>query len=197
MQNYEEEEDDDDKRPDYFEDDDYEEPVKVKKPVYKPEDPRYWTESSDRWDHIRMARPPKKIWIWAGASFITLILILSAWIRYFKPYVVGATQSGYVEQIERRGDLFHTYEGVLLPYRDLMDSSKVYQRDFVFSVENTGVAATIKRLMLAGKPVRVEYKRYHAALPWKGSSPIVVVKADSVDPSLLLPIDNDSTSLSI
>lgn len=189
MRDYDE--DDDDKRPDYFDGDDIEEPVKQKKPVYKPDDPRYWMESSGRWDHLRAVRPPSKVWIWLFVAIVVIATMFIVWVRYLNPYVEGATQSGYVESIERRGDVFASFEGVLLPYRDLMDTTKVYQRDFLFSVENPGVAARIKELMLKGKPVRLEYKRYHAALPWRGSSPVIVTGVDSVDPSRLLPPDRN------
>lgn len=181
--------DDDDKRPDYFENDDVEEPAKPKKPKYTPEDPRYWTEGSGRWDHLRPARPPKRAWIWIGCLIAGLVLLIVLWSVYLSPCVTGATESGYVERIERHGNIFATYEGVILPYRDLMDTAKVYQRDFVFTAENPGVAAKIKRLMVAGKPVRVEYVKYRAALPWRGESAVIVTGVDSVDPVRLLPPD--------
>lgn len=183
-------EDDDDKRPDYFEDDaDTEEPVKTKKIKYSPEDPRYWTESSGRWDHITPSRPPRKAFVWAGIGVAALLFIALISTLYLSPCITGASQSGYVASIQCKRGMVTSFEGVLLPYRDLMDTTKIYQRDFIFSVQDAKVAAELKRMMIAGKPVRVEYIQYRVRLPWKGESTVIVTSADSVDPSRLLPPD--------
>ena len=94
---------------------------------------------------------------------------------------------GYVESIERRGTVFKTYEGVLLPYKELLDTTRVYRRDFIFTAADEKGAVALKRAMYLGRPVRVSYKQYHAIVPWRGSSKIVVTAVDSVDPNTILP----------
>lgn len=180
---------DDDTSPDYFDGEDIEEPEKPKKIVYSDDDPRYWTETADTWDHLRMGRKQKALWWWVGGAVVLIFALTFLWIWLFRPYSEGATQAGYVDRIEYEGSVFKSFEGVLLPYKELMDTTRVYRSDFDFSLKDSKMAATMKRLMLRRKPVRVEYKRYHVALPWRGASKNIVVKVDSVDPSLLLPPD--------
>lgn len=180
---------DDDRTPDYFDGEDIEEPKKEKKPKYSPEDPRYWLQRDDKWEHLRPSKRITPLWWWLAGALLISVLGIVFWMRYFSPYIEGATQAGYVDSIESRGKIFKTYEGVLLPYKELMDTTRIYSRDFIFSTTDSKVAATIKKLMLAGKPVRVEYKQYHATVPWRGSSKIIVIRADSINPDILLPPD--------
>ncbi|MDE6796037.1 MAG: hypothetical protein K2J63_12135, partial [Muribaculaceae bacterium] len=107
--------------------------------------------------------------------------------RFLSPYVTDASQVGYVEHIEKRGTVFKTYEGVLLPYKELLDTTRVYRRDFIFTAADEKTAVSLKQAMLDGRPVRVSYKQYHAILPWRGSSKTIVTGVDSVDASKILP----------
>lgn len=180
--------DDKEEKNDYFESEELpEEPVKEpKKPTYKPDDPAYWDEDESEWEHLK---PRRRIapWLWTAAVLLLLALIGACWVRYFDPYVEDATQFGYVEHIEKRGSIFKTYEGVLIPYKELMDTTRIYSRDFIFTADNESVAARLKRAQLNAMPVRVEYKRYHATVPWRGASKIIVTSVDSVDPKKILP----------
>lgn len=180
--------DDKEEKNDYFESEELpEEPVKEpKKPTYKPDDPAYWDEEESEWEHLK---PCRRIapWLWTAAVLLLLVLIGVCWVRYFDPYVEDATQFGYVEHIEKRGSIFKTYEGVLIPYKELMDTTRIYSRDFIFTADNESVAARLKRAQLNAMPVRVEYKRYHATVPWRGASKIIVTSVDSVDPKKILP----------
>ena len=163
-----------------------EEPVEPKKPTYKPDDPAYWEEEEPEFEHLK-PRSKWKIWLWVILALAVVGFTLGCWLRYFSPFVEDATQYGYVEHIERRGTLFKTYEGVLIPYRELMDTTRIYSRDFIFSVKDDTTAATLKRAQLEARPVRVNYKQYHASVPWRGASKILVVEADTVDPHKILP----------
>ena len=166
--------------------DDQHEEVKEKKPHYRPDDPKYWEQEESEWDHLkRHARVPA--WIWIVGVVVLLGLVAGCWIRYFSAYVEDATQFGYVENIESRGMIFKTYEGTLIPYRELMDTTRIYNRDFVFSVDNDSTAAKLKQALYDTKPVRVNYKIYHATVPWRGASKIVVTSADTVSRDKILP----------
>ena len=114
-------------------------------------------------------------------------LAVGFWLRYLSPYVEDATQYGYVEHLEKRGTIFKTYEGVLLPYKELRDTTRIYSRDFIFTAADKDVAMKLKRAQLDGRPVRVEYEQYHATLPWRGSSKTVITAVDSVDINTILP----------
>lgn len=176
----------DDEENDFFDGPDLPDPVKEeKKPELKPDDPDYWDQEESEWEHLRPKnRSMTRIWI-AGAVVILASLLL-VWFRYFNPYVSDGTQFGYVEQIQERGHVFKTYEGVLLPYKDLMDTTRTYRQDFVFTAKNAKVATQIKQMQLSGLPMRVTYKEYNATLPWRGESKIIVTQVDTVDARTIL-----------
>ena len=183
---YNEEEDE---ATDYFDGPDIpEKPKEPKKPRLTSDNPEYWEEPESEFAHL-LPHHPKRI---ASRTFLIVgILVVLAGIafffRYLNPSVTDARQYGYVEIIENTGTLFHSYEGVLLPYKELHDTTRIYTHDFHFTVKDATVAARLKRLQLAGRPVRVGYKRYHATLPWRGESVNIVLAADSVDPATILP----------
>ena len=160
-------------------------PKEEKKPNYKPDDPDYWEEESE-WEHLK-PHSSVPVWVWIAGAAIVIGLIIGCWIRYFSPYVEDATQVGYVENIEKRGVIFKTYEGTLIPYKELMDTTRIYNRDFIFSVDNDKAAAILKQAMIDARPIRIGYKKYHATVPWRGANKIVVTSADTVNPDKILP----------
>lgn len=172
---------------DYFDGPDLPEtPKEPKKPAYKPDDPAYWDEEESEWEHLK-PKSHRKLWLWGMLIVVVGALGVACWLRYFSPYIEDATQYGYVEHIEKRGTIFKTYEGVLIPYKELHDTTRIYSRDFIFSAANKDVAMKLKRAQLDAQPVRVEYRRYHATLPWRGSSKTVITEVDSVDVTKILP----------
>lgn len=179
--------DEDQEKNDYFEsaEDPVESPKAPKEPTYKPDDPAYYDKESE-WEHLK-PRHKWKIWLWLTLIVVMIGLVVACWLRYFSPCVDDATQSGYVENIDKRGTVFKTYEGVLIPYKEMMDTTRIYSRDFIFTAKNDSIAAILKRAQFAGRPVRVGYRQYHATLPWRGASKTVVFAVDSVDPSKILP----------
>lgn len=188
---------DDNEKDDFFENSDIsEKKEEPKKPVYTPDDPRYWEEPEDEFEHLRPAPGSRwKLWAWiAGVAIITGIL-WGGYIRLFNPYVQQASQYGYIEAIEKRGDIFQTYEGILLPYKNLMDTTRVYEGDFIFSTSNPAVAAELKEMQYANRPIRVIYSVYHTAMPWRGDTKIIVTRVDSVNERDILPPDRQPETL--
>lgn len=178
--------DDDDKR-DVFDNEKPEVPEEEEKqPRYKPEDPDYWEQEESEWEHLK-PRVRIPFWVWVLCGLAVVGLVVGCWIRFFSPYVEDATQYGYVDGIEKRGMIFKTYEGTLIPYKELMDTTRIYNRDFVFSVPDPQTAATLKQAMYDAKPIRVTYKKYYATVPWRGANKIVVTAADTVSKELILP----------
>lgn len=179
-----------DTRPDYFDGEDLPETKKERRNRYRTDDPRYWEEEdeSGEWDHLR----PLLRWrVWALAALVLTVVMLSGfiYIHWFRPYATGGVQYGYVENIQHQGHIFKTYEGVMLPYRNLMDTVRPYGHDFVFTAADDRVAAALLRASAANRPVRVEYTRYSAPLPWRGDSRLVVTAVTDADPALILPPD--------
>ncbi|MDE6786116.1 MAG: hypothetical protein K2J46_03630, partial [Muribaculaceae bacterium] len=93
----------------------------------------------------------------------------------------------YNIQMERRGSLIKTFEGSMIPYKELGDPNPLYFQEVRFSVASDSLAAVMKRMMLGCVPVRVEYELYHAPLPWKGEEKMIILKADTADPRKILP----------
>lgn len=119
-----------------------------------------------------------RVWVWCVLAILAVALGVALWLRYFNPYVMDAKVAGYVTNVERRGILFKTYEGEMISEASLVDTTKIYQRDFMFSVENTSLARRLQSLQSTGRPVRLTYKRYYAPVPWRGASTVVVTAID-------------------
>ena len=105
-----------------------------------------------------------------------------------RPLLRDAVQYGYVETVELRGDLFKTYEGVLLPYKNLHDTTRIYREDFTFSTSDK-LGKTMREFQNSGRPLRVEYRTYRHAFPWRGEQKRVVVRVDTVNPDSIIPAD--------
>ncbi|MDE6010766.1 MAG: hypothetical protein K2F87_04875 [Muribaculaceae bacterium] len=164
-----------------------ERPKPVKEPVPSPDDPKYY-DIDDEWEHLRPASRNWKYWLWLLGGAIVAGALVAGYFRWITPYSTLETQYGYVEQISRRGHLFKTFEGVMIPYKAINDTIKPYSGDIVFSVADDHVAATLRRLQQANLPARVELERYHAALPWRGESPVRIVRADTADVTKIYPV---------
>ncbi len=185
---FDNENDNNDTKPDYFDGEDLPDPVKEKRVRYPEDDPRYWDDDDTQWDHLRGLRK-WKLWAYIGGALLIILIFIACWIRYMRPYATGGVQYGYVEQIEERGAIFHTFEGTLLPYRNLMDTTRPYGHDFIFTAADDKIAADLKRASLANKPVKIEFKQYMATVPWRGDSRILVTRVDTVNPMNIMPPD--------
>lgn len=182
------ENDDDDYDQDYYsETESAPKPRSQKTPKLDPEDPDYWISEEDSPLSGIMTGPGKK-WMWKLAAILALIVGLAfAWIWFLRPYTDSAVQYGYIKNMERRGTLIKTFEGTMIPYKELGDPDPFYFKEVPFSVKGDSLAALMKRMMLGCIPVRVEYELYHAPLPWKGEQKMVIVKVDTADPRKILP----------
>lgn len=164
-----------------------EEPKKPKDPVYAEDDPRYWDRDEGEWDHLKPSSLRRKVLIWGGSVLAFLILLSGICYWLFSPYVEDAVQYGYVEHAEKRGNVFKTYEGTLLPYKSLHDTTRTYEGDFTFSASEK-IGKVLRSYQNSGKPLRVEYRTYRYAFPWRGDCRTVVVRVDTVSPDSILPM---------
>lgn len=192
---------DEDSRNDYFDGPDIEEkPIPPKEPELRPDDPRYWEEPEDEFEHItgRAGRAGRnwRLWLWVAAAGVMVGILWAFYIYIFSPKIVAAPQYGYVEHIEKhQGMVFDTYEGVLLPYKSLMDTVRPYEGDFRFSVRNPSVAATLKRMQFANRPIRIIYDVYRSHMPWRGECEYIVTRVDTVREQDILPPDRQPSYL--
>lgn len=178
---------------DFFEQtpDDTPKPPKAPKPPrLRPDDPLYYEQEESRWEHLKPSPYQRGPILWiVGAVVVTFCIIMGLYIYFFTPQVKNAVQYGYVENVQKEGKIFDTFEGVILPYKSMMDTIRPYDGDFVFSTPDDHLAAELRKQQQSGRPVRVEYKVYRLSLPWRGNSEVVVTAVDSIDPSIILPPD--------
>lgn len=184
---------DDNEKNDFFEDSNIpEKPKPEKKPRLTPDNPQYWEEPEGEYDHLQLSRGNHlKLWIGLGVVAVIIGVLYAFYLRLFNPYIEDAVQYGYVERIDKRGETFKTFEGVILPYKNLMDTTRVYDSDIVFSTTDDEVAARLLDMQFANRPVRITYRVYHTALPWRGESKLIVTAADSVNERDILPPDRN------
>lgn len=181
-------EDEDDEDNDYFDSDDEPTPVKKQKIVrLDPEDPDYWIEEDESPISSIIHSPRKKWKWWLAGGIAVLTSLIFIWVWFLHPYSDSAVKYGYIKNMERRGSIIKTFEGSMIPYKELGDPDPLYFKEIRFSVESDSLAAVMKRMMLGCVPVRVEYEMYHAPLPWKGEEKMIINKADTADPRKILP----------
>lgn len=113
--------------------------------------------------------PLRRALIWCGVA-VAAVLAAVAWLRYFNPYVEDAKTTGYITSVERRGIIFKTFEGQMITNESLTDTTRVYSRDFAFSIPDDSLARAIQAWQGTGRPVTLTYKRYYGSLPWRGAS---------------------------
>ena len=175
---------------DFYDSDAEPEPEPVRKPKaprLDPEDPDYWISDEEPGIGEIITNTGKKWKWWLASACALLTAILFSWIWFLRPYADNAVKYGYIKNMERRGSIIKTFEGSMIPYKELGDPDPFYFQEMPFSVESDSVAALMKRMMLRCVPVRIEYEVYHSPLPWKGEQKVVVLKADSADPRKILP----------
>lgn len=183
---------DDDEREDYFEEVPEPRPQQPKEPPIPPEDPRYWEKEEDEWEHLRVPASRRRICIVVSCAAVALIAgvwILMAWM--FGTVAEESVCYGYVENVELRGSVIKTYEGVLLPYKELHDTTRLYVEDFTLSLPDRE-GEILQTYRDSGKPVKITYRTYRAAMPWRGESRRVAVRIDTVNPRTILPVHFDA-----
>lgn len=105
-------------------------------------------------------------------KIVAAIFIIGAiicYFRYFSPIVDSAVLDGSVENVQRRGMLFKTFEA------EIVDRGKIVP----VSIVDESVFLKLQSHQSSGQIVRVGYCKYTATLPWRGESEIVVT--DVVD----------------
>ena len=115
----------------------------------------------------------RRVIFWSIA-IILVGLAAGFYLRYCNPVEVDAKATGYLTGISKRGVIFKTFEGELIPDARLADSTRVYSRDFQFSIPDDSLALRLQKYQEMNAKVTVTYERYPATLPWRGASKFVV-----------------------
>lgn len=101
-------------------------------------------------------------------------------VYFYVPFSDSGVKAGQLNYVVHKGILFKTYEGkLILTGIRSGTTGGVQSNDFEFSVDNKELA---DRLMnLAGRNVKLHYKEYFGALPWRGYSKFIVDSIISID----------------
>ena len=102
--------------------------------------------------------------------------VVAVWIAvvFWLPYVTEARKRGAIVDMRQEGLIFKTFEGLMVTDERLADTIHVYERDFLFSVEDDSVARDLMELQSTGRRVTLTYKEYRGTLPWRGNSKKIV-----------------------
>lgn len=101
-------------------------------------------------------------------------LCVTIYIRYFVPYATESRTTGFVTRVEKRGIIFKTFEGEMISQSQLTDTTRIYSRDFLFSIPDDSLARELQTHEGSGRPVTITCKRYFGTLPWRGASNTIV-----------------------
>lgn len=105
---------------------------------------------------------------------VFIVLCTAFYIRYFVPYTSETLTTGYITLVEKRGIFFKTFEGEMISESVLADTSKVYSRDFYFSIPDDSLGRLVQSYQGTGKRVTLTTQKYYGTLPWRGSQKSVV-----------------------
>ncbi|HAI82666.1 MAG TPA: hypothetical protein DCL43_03280 [Chitinophagaceae bacterium] len=99
---------------------------------------------------------------------VLAVLLVFVYFRYFWVFGTG-TKAGVLNSFMNKGYVFKTYEGKIIQSGF---KANVQSNEFEFSVANERIA---KKLMEnAGAEMKLGYKEYFGALPWRGMQRFVV-----------------------
>ena len=108
------------------------------------------------------------------------VLAVAFYIRYFVPYTSDTLTTGYITLVEKRGIFFKTFEGEMISESVLADTSKIYSRDFYFSIPNDSLGRLVQSYQGTGKRVTITTQKYFGTVPWRGSQKSVVTDIRSL-----------------
>ena len=106
-------------------------------------------------------RHPKRTLFWV-ITVVVLVLAAIGYVRYLRPYVDDAAMTVRIDNVERRGFIFKTYEAEVT---DCQNGLRM-----VVSVPDEKLALKMQRVQGTDSLYRLHFSRYKRALPWKGES---------------------------
>jgi len=120
-------------------------------------------------------------------TFVILLLLALAGYIYWKfyyPYTSDGVKSGYLNYAVRKGQVFKTYEGMLIQEGVRSRASGTIQsNEFEFSIKDRKVFEVLK--LNSGKIFDLHYKEYNGIIPWRGNTKYIVDSIISMrDPQL-------------
>jgi len=111
-------------------------------------------------------------------------LLIFGYVWFYVPYSNSGVKAGILNNMKHKGIIFKTYEGELIQSGFRPGQQGLQSNEFQFSVEKKELA--IKLMSLTGQNVKLHYKEYYGALPWRGYTKFVVDSIVAADPIPLL-----------
>jgi len=112
---------------------------------------------------------------------VLLLLAIGFFVFWFYvPFSSSSVRAGQLNYVMHKGVVFKTYEGKLIQtgFRS-KTAGAVQSNEFEFSITDKKLA---ERLMnLTGQNVKLHYKEYYGALPWRGYTKYIVDSIVSVE----------------
>ena len=111
-----------------------------------------------------------KRFLWKFVFVFLLIVAGYVYWFYFNQYSDGQ-QSGIVNKISHKGDIFKTYEGFITsvtPNTIITQQGPNDRRTLYFSVTDKIIADSINNI--EGKIIKLHYVQYRKSLPWRGEN---------------------------
>lgn len=125
---------------------------------------------------------------------LVVLLIAFLGIYFYYPYSSSSVKAGQLNYVMYKGVIFKTYEGKLIQTGiKTASTGGVQSNNFEFSIKNKELA--MKLMDLTGQNVKLHYKEYFGALPWRGYTRCIVDSIISVDPPTTLEKDVDPNLL--
>lgn len=113
----------------------------------------------------------RRIMIILSTAIVVLLGVFIFW-KFFYTYSEGY-RAGLLQKFTRKGNIFKTYEGEIIP-SSVTSSSNVAlaSEKFFFSVTNDSIAGMLDTLQ--GRFVIVHYRQKNGRVIWKGETPYFV-----------------------
>ena len=104
------------------------------------------------------------------------------YIRYYVPYSDSGVKASMLNNVKHKGIIFKTYEGELIQSGFRPGQQGLQSNEFQFSIEDKELA--IKLMSLSGQNVKLHYKEYYGALPWRGYTKFIVDSIVAASPAV-------------
>lgn len=161
-------------------DDEFDDVVETDTPADADKDPKRTGNNNDDFDDdddyitppSQIRRRRLRIALWATAAAVIVF-------AFVKIVMLGRTVDegnvrAFAISLEKKGLIFDSYEGEFA-YENTPDSL------IRFSVTDAKVGKYIYRIMQTDSVLLLSYRRYRAAMPWRGETKTVVYEALAVD----------------
>ena len=115
-------------------------------------------------------------------TVIVVGLLIFGYIWFYVPFSNSGVKAGILNNVKHKGIIFKTYEGELIQSGFRPGQQGLQSNEFQFSVESKELYEQL--MSLSGQNIKLHYKEYFGALPWRGYTKYIVDSIISVDPAL-------------